>query len=129
MSSWALRLSQFFLIGALMVSMGGHLAILQTFAWGNMLVDYSNETSLADAVEKTFDGDHPCHLCKLVEESKNEDDKKPVLKSQMKMEMAVPVPIKVPFPRSEELAFSVTSYFGADLKIGRAVPVPPPRLG
>jgi len=55
MSEWALRLIQFFLIGALMVSMGGHLAILQTFAWGNMLMSYSTETSLSDAVDKTFD--------------------------------------------------------------------------
>ncbi len=128
MLKWASRLSQLFLIGALMVSMGGHLAVIQTFAWGNMLMDYSSKTSLANAVDKTFDGEHPCHLCKLVKNSKSEEHKKPALKSQIKIEIALPAALKMPFPRSEDLAFSVTAYFGEDLQIALGVPVPPPRL-
>ncbi|MES2440450.1 MAG: hypothetical protein V4584_15380 [Verrucomicrobiota bacterium] len=127
MSKWALKLSQYFLIGTLIVSMGGHLALLQTIAWGNMLVDYSNSSSLSEAVGKTFDGEHPCELCKVVKKSKSEDEKKPLLKSEMKMDVALPAPVKVPFPRFSEVAFRVTEYTGTFAEVYLALPMQPPR--
>lgn len=107
--------------------MGGHLALLQTIAWGNMLVDFSSETSLSEAMEKTFDGEHPCALCKVVKKSKSEDEKKPLLKSEMKMEVALPAPVKVPFPRSTDLVFRVTDYSATFGEVFLAVPMQPPR--
>jgi hypothetical protein len=127
MSKWALRASQYLLIGALLVSMGGHLALLQTIAWGNMLVDYSSKGSFSEAVDKTFDGEHPCHLCKVVKKSKSEEEKKPLLKSEMKWEVAMPAPVKVQFPRSTELGFRVTEYSGTYGEVHLAVPMQPPR--
>jgi hypothetical protein len=127
MSKWALRTSQYLLIGTLLVSMGGHLALLQTIAWGNMLVDYSSKGSLTEAVGKTFDGEHPCHLCKVVKKSKSEEKKKPLLKSEMKWEVAMPAPVKVPFPQSVELAFRVTEYSGNYREVHLALPMQPPR--
>ena len=79
MSRWLIRTGQYFLIGALLVSMGGHLALLQTIAWGDMLVEFSSKGSFSEAVDKTFDGEHPCHLCKVVKKSKSEEKKKPLL--------------------------------------------------
>lgn len=127
MSKWALRASQYLLIATLLVSMGGHLALLQTIAWGNMLVDFSSETSLSEAMEKTFDGEHPCALCKVVKKSKSEDEKKPLLKSEMKMEVALPAPVKLPFPRSTDLVFRVTDYSVTFGEVYPAVPMQPPR--
>ena len=127
MSKWARRASQYLLIGTLFVSMGGHLALLQTLAWGNMLVDFSSKSSFSEAVDKTFDGEHPCHLCKVVKKSKSEDEKKPLLKSEVKWELTLPTQVKVPFPRSEELEFLVTGYSGSDAHVYLAVPMQPPR--
>lgn len=56
----------------LTLSLGLHWALLQTVAWTGMLVRYSREGSLAEAIAKTFDGRHPCSLCKVVAQSKAE---------------------------------------------------------
>ena len=127
MSKWALRASQILLIGTLLVSLGGHLALLQTIAWSTMLVDFSSQSSLSEAMDKTFDGEHPCPLCKVVKKSQGEEEKKPMLKSEMKMEVALPAPVKVPFPRSMELAFLVTAYSGTFVEVHLALPMQPPR--
>ncbi len=65
----------FLLFGCLHL-VGGPYALLQVYAWGNMLVTYSQETSLAQATKDTFSGEKPCHLCKKIEASKssNPDD-------------------------------------------------------
>lgn len=56
--------------------MGGHWLALQGVAWVTMLVDNSQESSLVDAVSKTFDGQHPCPLCKAVATGQNEEREK-----------------------------------------------------
>ena len=40
-----------------------HLPALQLAAWTGMLITYSQDRSLADAAEMTFDGEHPCPMC------------------------------------------------------------------
>lgn len=50
---------------------GGHWAVLQTVAWAGMLHDYAQRTgSVAVAVEQTFDGQHPCALCRDIAAAK-----------------------------------------------------------
>jgi hypothetical protein len=128
MSKWALRASQYLLIGTLLVSMGGHLALLQTIAWGNMLVEFSSKESFSAAVDKTFDGEHPCPLCKVVKKSKSEQEKKPLLKAEMKWEVAMPAPVRVPFPWSTEVEFRVTDHSRTYVEVHLAVPMQPPRV-
>lgn len=41
-----------------------------------MLLNFSRESSISTAVCKTFDGKHPCALCKLVQAAK-QNEKKP----------------------------------------------------
>lgn len=127
MPKWLLSLGKLLLVGTLMVSMGGHFALLQTIAWGNMLVSYSNEATFSEAVAKTFDGDHPCELCHVVKKSKDEEKQKPLLKSDMKLDVALPVPIKIQFPQGEDIVASVTSYTGSFGEVCLPVPVHPPR--
>lgn len=52
---------------ALVLSLGLHWTVLQSAAWVGMVVAYSKNATLGEALEKTFDGAHPCPLCKLVE--------------------------------------------------------------
>ena len=51
---------------ALFLTTGGHLAILQGVAWTKMVRDFAKTQSIGTALEKTFDGQHPCSLCKKI---------------------------------------------------------------
>ena len=60
--------------------------MVQLYAWANMLVTYSQETSISEAVVDTFSGEKPCHLCEKISEAKSSDpeneEPKPVQLSQ-----------------------------------------------
>jgi hypothetical protein len=64
------------LLTALLMATGAHWAVLQSVAWARMMADYSHGTSLAEAARKTFDGAHPCPLCKRIA-TENHAPKKP----------------------------------------------------
>lgn len=55
---------------------GGPYAVVQVYAWANMLVTYSQETSITEAVSDTFSGEKPCHLCEKINEAKSSDSEK-----------------------------------------------------
>lgn len=57
------RLIYLFVALALLCGAKLHLPVLQVVAWAGMVVTYSHDQSLADALAMTFDGDHPCPLC------------------------------------------------------------------
>ena len=46
---------------------GGPWFALQTFAWARMLVAYTQQDGFARGLTKTFDGQHPCTLCKSIQ--------------------------------------------------------------
>jgi len=115
------------LIGTLFVSLGGHLALLQTFAWGNMLVSFSRSDSIAEATKKTFDGDHPCSMCKVVKESKKQEEKKPVLKADSKMEVALPVPVRLKTLLGVPMVIPVPGYYVHGCEVCLGVLMQPPR--
>lgn len=50
------------------LSVGLHWNVLQMIGWVSMTVEYSQTVPLSDALAMTFDGRHPCKLCKLVAE-------------------------------------------------------------
>ena len=56
-------------------SIGLHWAVLQSIAWAHMVVDYSSEGNLKQALVKTFDGKHPCALCKQIARGKQSESK------------------------------------------------------
>jgi hypothetical protein len=70
----------------LALSLGLHWALLQTVAWTGMLITFSRGASFKEAVAKTFDGKHPCTLCKAIkqgraaEKKQEQQQSKPVLK-------------------------------------------------
>jgi hypothetical protein len=69
------RLSKWLLALALMVSIGGHWAALQSVAWVGMIIDYSHGSCLTVAIDKTFDGKHPCCLCRAIAAGKKSERK------------------------------------------------------
>lgn len=70
-----IRCAHWLLILALLVSVGGHWALLQTAAWTGMFVSHTQQGSLVEALSKTFDGEHPCALCKAVKRGHEEQQK------------------------------------------------------
>lgn len=57
---------------------GGHWAVLQSVAWGQMLVNYSKqEGSFWAGAEKTFSGEAPCSMCKKIAAAKKQEEKSP----------------------------------------------------
>lgn len=61
------------IIVMLTLSLGAHWALLQSVAWAGMIFDYSTEAGLRQGISMTFDGDHPCSLCNVIEEAKDQD--------------------------------------------------------
>ncbi len=60
---------------ALVLTTGLHWATLQTVAWGAMLAKNLRQQSLTEAVSQTFDGQHPCCLCKVIAAGKKSEQK------------------------------------------------------
>jgi hypothetical protein len=121
------RAGHFLIVLLLIVSVGGHWAFLQSVAWVTMVIDYSKDAPLAVAVEKTFDGKHPCHLCKIVKHGKETEQKQDASKLKLKVdswllergfafESALLAPQQVSFA---EIFFNTR---------GETPPVPPPRF-
>jgi hypothetical protein len=115
------------LIAAMLLTMGGHLAVLQTIAWGNMLIEYSRSASITEAADKTFDGEHPCHLCKVVKESRKQEEKKTLVKAESKMDVTLPLPVRLKEPIGQTIALAVPPYRGRDSEVCLGVPLQPPR--
>lgn len=122
----------FVFIGCLHL-IGGPSAILQAYAWANMLVSYSQESTLSQAVSDTFSGEKPCCLCKKIAASKssekeNENAPLPPGSAKLFQDPILPTlvslkdPFSSPFPQP---AFLI----GTDPLSPPASgpPVPPPR--
>lgn len=61
---------------ALLFASGAQWFVLQSVAWTGMLISYSKDASLVEAVQKTFDGNHPCSLCEHIRSAEKETPKK-----------------------------------------------------
>ena len=60
---------------ALVSSIGLHWAFFQSVAWVGMVITYSQEGSLTQALVKTFDGKHPCSLCNQIAQAQKSQKK------------------------------------------------------
>jgi hypothetical protein len=108
---------------------GAHWLILQGTAWTKMLVDRSQTMGFVAAAHTTFDGDHPCEMCKVVSKgTKSEQAPAGVLPKGAKLfnvpliqpSVAVlPPPVSVPF------SYLPDSVCSAPVRAD-APPTPPP---
>jgi len=119
------RVPRLAIVAALAFSIGLHWGFLQSVAWMGMLVGYSQNATVGEALVKTFDGKHPCALCKAIATAK---------KSQKKSEFPV-TGKKFEFSYSStSFVFSAPTRFWmaggveetADL-LNHSPPVPPPK--
>ena len=69
------KIGHVFLILALLGATGGHWAVLQTIAWADMLAKNLQTESVGEAITKTFDGAHPCKMCKQISAGKKAEKK------------------------------------------------------
>lgn len=63
------------IVVALFLLSGGHWAVLQSIAWVQMIEGYSAQGSFQQAVEKTFNGKHPCSLCQKISRERQKETK------------------------------------------------------
>jgi hypothetical protein len=63
------------MILAVLSATGTHWLALQSVAWTAMLAENLHSTSWQQAVERTFDGKHPCCLCKQIAAAKKSEKK------------------------------------------------------
>jgi hypothetical protein len=108
---------------ALVITTGGHWFLLQSAAWIGMAVNYSQSDSFTTALKKTFDGDHPCQLCKMVRAGKASEKKRDLEKIDIKFEFTFaagtsglfpPRPIRHFIPQAEHA------------RVRADAPLPPP---
>ena len=69
------RFAKLLLVLTLSFSIGLHWEVLQSVAWFGMVINYSQGTTLKEGLCKTFDGKHPCCLCKMVQAGKKSENK------------------------------------------------------
>lgn len=69
------RIARLVVVAAICLSLGMHWALLQGIAWTGMLISYARDGAVMEAVQKTFDGQHGCALCKKVKEGRDSSGK------------------------------------------------------
>jgi hypothetical protein len=80
------RLGKILVVFALVATLGAHWALLQTVAWTTMLASNLQSGSIHDAMAKTFDGQHPCCLCKAIAAAKKSQQKDEFIVDKQKLE-------------------------------------------
>ena len=80
------RFGKFIVVVALVTTTGLHWALLQSVAWTTMLADNLRTQSLTEAVTHTFDGEHPCCLCKAIAAGRKSEQKKEFTAPLQKLE-------------------------------------------
>jgi hypothetical protein len=64
------RSSSIILLLAFLMANHVHLPLMQVVAWSSMLISYSQDYSLPEALVMTFDGEHPCPMCKAIDQAR-----------------------------------------------------------
>ena len=86
------RSSKLLVVLALVCSIGLHWAVLQSVAWVGMIVSYSQQGNLHEAIARTFDGKHPCQLCKIVNEGQKAEKSQKAVKAINKLDLCNLIP-------------------------------------
>jgi hypothetical protein len=104
--------------------LGGHWLLLQSAAWVGMVMDFSRKDSLPVAIEKAFDGEHPCYLCKSVSKGRGEEQKQQVAKLPTHFEAVLTGQFVLPQP--SEAAWNYPTLSRKVSARTLAPPTPPP---
>ena len=99
-------------VTALTLTLGAHWILLQSVAWMGMVVTYSQTDSLTVAISKTFDGQHPCKICKVVRKGQQASEKQETVKVEKQIDsFLIPASTRIPEPPAFEVATSTLAHF------------------
>ena len=123
----------------LILLMQGPAMMVQEVAWAKMLVSYTRERGLKRGVIETFDGDHPCKLCKKAAEIRKQEQPEDPAEKQTPpaqrlrfawAEMIAGDPLKMPPAMSRDIVLPLIACLARDSGRGADAPLsPPPELG
>jgi len=107
----------------------GPLGLLQIVAWTGMALDYSARYGLADGLQRTFDGEHPCDLCTKITEVRKEQtgSSSAILLPPTKLVCLEPVTANLPTSPLRKEPHQYFIRLGALAPRSEAPPSPPPR--
>ena len=84
---------------SLALLLGWNSTVLQGLAWCSMVVTYGQQAPLKTAVAWTFDGRHPCQLCRLAQKTASNEQQPKSIQLASKVEGVVPMLSGVAVPR------------------------------
>jgi len=121
------KIASLFVSLTLFIIIGGPWTVLQTIAWAKMVIEYSRDTSVGEALSKTFDGNHPCGMCKKISKVRSEERKSPALVFQIKKDGPF-ISLKsvglTPPMETKTILFSVFSVAYQSVRFEPPIPVP-----
>ena len=120
------KASRLIVILALLASVGGHWAVLQSVAWTRMIIERTHADSFVTAVKTTLDGDHPCDMCKRITEGKQSERQEEKVQVNVKLDMLCELRLIAIVPPSQPMNFPSSPAEGTPR--AERPPVPPPRL-
>lgn len=119
------RCTSFPIVVMLCLILGLHWTLLRTVGWVNMFVTFAQTDTVHEAWTKTFDGRHPCSVCRLVRHATQSEKKQPSLKVESKLNLMLTV---TTCPLSPPSAYSLLPLCNdAGCERTESPPVPPPR--
>jgi hypothetical protein len=119
------RIGHLLLIFAFLGATGAHWAVLQSVAWAEMLANNARVAPLSAAIEKTFDGRHPCPLCRKIAQGRQSEKKSDVQTELKKLDFFNQQLAFILNPPSHFTLLGQRDAFAPALT--RTPPVPPPR--
>jgi hypothetical protein len=119
---------------ALVLLMQGPAMLVQEVAWVKMLVSYTQERGLKRGVMETFDGEHPCGLCKKAAELRQQEQPRDPAEKQMPAqrqrlawaEMVASELLKMPVIAGHDISARMTACTARDSGKGADAPDSPP---
>ena len=120
------KASRLIVVLALLASVGGHWALLQSVAWTRMIIERTQTESFATAVQTTLDGEHPCDMCKRITEGKQNERQPEKSPFNVKVDLLCERRVIAITPPSEPMIF-LSGPTGGTPRAERP-PLPPPRL-
>ena len=120
------KASRILVILALLASVGGHWALLQSVAWTRMIIERAQADSFAAAVQTTLDGEHPCDMCKRITEGKQHEQQEEKAPVHVKLDLVCELRLIAITPPSQPIILPSGPTEGTPR--AERPPVPPPRL-
>ena len=119
------RLGHALTVFAVLTAIGAHWVVLQSVAWTTMLAENLRTKSVTEAVERTFDGKHPCSLCKQIAKGQ-QSEKKSEFRPEWKRFEFSHTPITFIFTAPSHY-WEMSEPDASPNALSHAPPVPPPK--